>query len=1202
MRRWSLGDARQFFEEKFCNTSSHSYLALQLNAEPQEILPGTIYHFDVSHPIYMRCTARLYCGLAHELGGRLWLQEAQSLVRLSAKRHPALPRVREGIFLEADGVGLVLSEASGYVLSPEDVIILRAQPSIAFRYLNLAADAVRVLHSHALIHRDIWRGSFETVVDEQNRPPYLRLFGFEMSAFAASLVDPSSRTSESDRAGVRAYRTRGGAEQFACRAPEVVVSEFHSGSPTLTYKSDIFALGICAYQWFIGDLPLDLVADYEDAPIEASARLLRFLGDSIASASTVPLPLRELLKRMVRSDMTSRPTATDVLNDLARIQDNVNVVWSTTHFSQPYVVSIAPRLLQQYLLIEEWKNLAADDELLFAQLQDVIGRDLVNSILIHLPTGAERYVRGGDRRSLRDSVWVLIGKRAVYFCQVFMARKGLSGATQLDWLLHINYIVDRCNGASVRDISCSPLRRRIFSVRVVHYTKGAEVDPRTGRNGNPSWAPLLDEVMVPPAEFSSHTSLCKAFEWWLSIQRAGGEVRQYAFQKDSNHPSSRSGRAVRLVWDRERDQRWIERDDVRHLISSRGRKRPEFGNFFSTLFDRDLGEEVTWESDLAGLPDRLTRSRSRGRVKRISAHEIEVEVIEGDPPPALGWLRPLSDVPTEIQLQRQVQAVAALFEHPELMQALYDPKSFRGPKRQWAHAGEKLLGRAGEIIQDMLACFPFYALQGPPGTGKTTLVAHAVAAYLRAKPSARILISAQSHYALDELASRILEVSQTDGRQEMVAVRLAGQHSLDQVREPIQAYLDANQAQQLVHYLRNHQSKRLGEWRAADSKTRAWLPIVEEWVAVAEQNQWELQDRIWRGANVVFATCGTCEDKILGIEGEFDIFDWVIVEEAAKAWPAELVMPLVFGHRWTLIGDHQQLPPFGDLEVKKLYEACLNSTRPSLRQLVDDSEPFRAMLELFRHLFDPDAFRVSPNDPGNEAGTSDQSRQVYGVKKWPVERLDMQFRMNEAIALLISRAFYPDVDLKTAAGLRSTSPMHGLSRPECIKERALVWLDTGCVANCRHESGQWSNDGEVEVVSRFVRALHPPPLADASSRRLAVLSPYNQQNQLLRSRLPAGASQIVHTTDSFQGREADIIIVSLVRTNDMSAEDPFRRIGHLASPQRTNVLLSRAKHLLVIVGDFDHFRATPNTPWPKICDDVQTSGGRIKLESLEAIS
>ena len=49
---------------------------------------------------------------------------------------------------------------------------------------------------------------------------------------------------------------------------------------------------------------------------------------------------------------------------------------------------------------------------------------------------------------------------------------------------------------------------------------------------------------------------------------------------------------------------------------------------------------------------------------------------------------------------------------------------------------------------------------------------------------------------------------------------------------------------------------------------------------------------------------------------------WVVVEEAARAWPTELALPLVRGLRWTLIGDHFQLPAFDELSVHRFLDLC----------------------------------------------------------------------------------------------------------------------------------------------------------------------------------------------------------------------------------------------------------------------------------------
>ncbi len=1195
MSDWTPEEALSYFEAKFCHPASSTYLPLTLLNGPEELLPGTIFNFVVEHQQHRRCSARLYCGLAHHLGGRLWLQETQSLLRLNAKQHPALPTVREGIFRDDEGVGLVVSDATGDVLSLEGVRWLRSNPHVAFRYFGLVADALRTLHGYGLIHRDIWRGSFELAHSEgaleEDIAPYIRIVGFEMSAFVASLADPAWRTSASDRERLRVYRTAGGAERFACRAPEVVASELADGAPDLSYRSDVYSLGVCGYQWFVDDLPEDVAggASHDTSAAKAEA-FVSFLDERIAAATEIPGAFRDLLRRMIRVGPRTRPTAADVVSVLASIHDDVAAGWRTTEIDKPFLLSIAPRYLAQYIQIEEWKDLSTDEDVLFDELKTLIEKDLLNGVLVHEPRGAEGYVQGGDRSIQERSVWVLIGKRAAYFCQPFVTRRGLGGAAQhIDWALHINYVVDRCND-ELTDIACVPLRRRVLRVKVVHNARSAEVDPKTGKGRHPTWGPLLDEVRRPDTTPDWHLPFRKGFYWWLNVQRGALDIRLYPYRRISQSGGSR---ALRLVWDADRDRTWIESGVMRHLLSKM-RKRPDFGDFFGTLRDRDLGEDVTWHTDASGEPERRPVQNARAQVRRVSMNEVEIELADGsESPPSVGWLRPADDVAADILLQRQRAAVTSLFHNPQLMEALYQPRSFRGSRKAWEHSAKDLGGRAPEIVKDMLANFPFYALQGPPGTGKTTVVAHAVAAYLVAKPGARVLVSAQSHYALDELAERTLSLVGVDGSDAPVTIRVAGAHGERQVRESMQRYFDTVQARRRVAAIKERVRSlaKSPEW-TSDS-AHGLLAVATEWQRVSEKSQWEIQDRIWRGANLVFATCGTCTENILGHQDELDAFDWVIVEESAKAWPAELVMPLVLGHRWTLIGDHQQLPPFGDLHIKDVYEACLTSERADVRALVDDRLPFKATLELFKHLFHRDDDSSVDTDPPPLPRDDAPSHKSH---RWPVDRLEMQFRMHDSIRKVIGTAFYPQIPFVSAPSLVTDEPTHGRVEPKFVRSRAVVWLDTHRLDSCRYESGQWRNEGEAALVAALLRSFRPSVEGAArGTAAFAVLSPYNQQNQLLKAAVSSEFSSLIHTTDSFQGREADIVVVSLVRTNDAGRDDKIRRLGHLASSQRANVLLSRAKRLLVIVGDFDHFRQTPDTPWPTVCNLLLDLKARVEL-------
>src|ERR1051326_8112192 len=301
MKPSTVEETRTLFETSFGGPA-------KIVGKVEEIVPETVFEFRVEHKGRDRI-ARMYCGLGNALAGHLWQQEAQSLGRFSGKQHPALPRVVDAYFRDEEGVGLIVSERIGRVMTAEDTAQLRANPMVAFRFLSLAADAVRALHSHGLIHRDIWRGSFaiRTQEADDDTPPSACLFGFEMSAFVASLIDPVWRTAESDGEPLRAYLARGGQDRRLFRAPEMHGQD-GIGTAYLTYRSDIFSLGVCAFEWFINELPPELVHPASGPPAEPP-QIVSTLLKRIGEARHVPEPLRALLRDMLPFEPRIRPTA-----------------------------------------------------------------------------------------------------------------------------------------------------------------------------------------------------------------------------------------------------------------------------------------------------------------------------------------------------------------------------------------------------------------------------------------------------------------------------------------------------------------------------------------------------------------------------------------------------------------------------------------------------------------------------------------------------------------------------------------------------------------------------------------------------------------------------------------------------------------------------------------------------------------------------
>jgi len=125
-------------------------------------------------------------------------------------------------------------------------------------------------------------------------------------------------------------------------------------------------------------------------------------------------------------------------------------------------------------------------------------------------------------------------------------------------------------------------------------------------------------------------------------------------------------------------------------------------------------------------------------------------------------------------------------------------------------------------------------------------------------------------------------------------------------------------------------------------------------------------------------------------------------------------------------------------------------------------------------------------------------------------------------------------------------------------DRELVWVDTGAQDEYRDAQRSVANEFEValckditSIIRRRVRKAH-----------LAVIAMYNSQVNRLQSALKGIVPpDDIESVDAFEGRESDGVILSLVRSNDRAA------IGFLNDPNRVNVAISRAKKLLVIVGD-----------------------------------
>jgi ATP-dependent RNA/DNA helicase IGHMBP2 len=156
--------------------------------------------------------------------------------------------------------------------------------------------------------------------------------------------------------------------------------------------------------------------------------------------------------------------------------------------------------------------------------------------------------------------------------------------------------------------------------------------------------------------------------------------------------------------------------------------------------------------------------------------------------------------------------------------------------------------------------------------------------------------------------------------------------------------------------------------------------------------------------------------------------------------------------------------------------------------------------------------------------------------------LNTQYRMREAIAGFSSDYFYNGL-LLSAAHLTNNGTH-------------ISFIDTaGSGFNEVHGSDGTSlqNEGELRIVQKLLETEALDPL------HTAFISPYAGQVTTAKDILPAGMR--VSTIDSFQGQEKEIIILSLVRSNDDGD------IGFLKDYRRMNVAITRAKEQLFVIGD-----------------------------------
>jgi AAA domain len=658
-----------------------------------------------------------------------------------------------------------------------------------------------------------------------------------------------------------------------------------------------------------------------------------------------------------------------------------------------------------------------------------------------------------------------------------------------------------------------------------------------------------------------------------------------------------SGRFIIQIVPRE-----TERDKIATAI--RGRKAADV---MEKLFDKDdQGVDVDWRISTSGglggsgagdVPARFVttvKGQSGEPVYEFSAFDVPQRQ------DAL-FLRKSGDHGTESLIKRRLRTSRVIEEQRDLVTMFADPRRnlrTTGDLIEKDDYFRELDSAKQGALEALWSTAPTYLVVGPPGVGKTKLVSELLRRKLTTEPAISIIVSAQSHQALDHVlrsTTRLLAKTGTDA----IVVRSPGPDGAIST--------DADIRLRAIGYLESVTGSKL--FSTAPEGLRSGIAELHEAfkkdtgsdIAPADRRESEGMRAhtalVLESANLVFSTSTSSDVERLVDEGAQ--FDWAVIEEAAKATGPDLLAPLALSGRRLFIGDHNQLPPFDSERINSILEdnASVRTLLAGADKTIGPTFYDTGLDELIAVAKDETALdkiramAIRVFEPFRALVTEDEARRAVagGTRRSASSELLIQHRMDPAIAQLISACFYENrLETSPERTAKASEPLP-FSFGADFPTSPIVFVDmphvsrTGRARPVESDRPRWNNPTEVKTVVALLERLRVrSPSNDKPS--LAVLAPYRAQlGRLMREvellqikqtglndfRSFNDDDKFCGTVDSSQGTEADLVIVSLVRNNPQTG---VPALGFLRDPRRMNVLLSRAREQLVVVGSLEFLR------------------------------
>lgn len=302
----------------------------------------------------------------------------------------------------------------------------------------------------------------------------------------------------------------------------------------------------------------------------------------------------------------------------------------------------------------------------------------------------------------------------------------------------------------------------------------------------------------------------------------------------------------------------------------------------------------------------------------------------------------------------------------------------------------------------------------------------------------------------------------------------------------------------------------------------------------------ETEDIVKKYASVQASTCQQTMETGRGVNNE--PFDLVIVDEAARANPSDLFIPLCLGRKIVLVGDQRQLPHMLDPDtLKELGKNTSEETMSFYRKSL-----FERLFEIF-----------------------EENDHVHFGTKHTCSLTD-QYRMISDISDFVRDKIYlPKVNLKCKTQRQAYDIPY-------YSSKALVWINAGKEYGNESKTQSKFRDCETDIVISNLKRIFASKVDVCS---IGVITFYAEQRDRILRKLDSVGFTLdernmieVGTIDAFQGKEFDAVLFTCSRCNDLPVENLQSKVGFLDDDNRMCVALSRARNLLIGIGDSETVR------------------------------